>query len=400
MSLWEGGSARLLTALRGLRPTDALGPAGVAVRVILVAHPVALAVTLAACGEGLNEEDVEKRASEIAATITASTIAEDEGSRLEAVRARGVLVCASNDSLAGFGYLDDDGDAVGFDIDLCRAVAVAVLGDSDAIELRPTMSAERGPVMRSGEVDIMPRNTTWTSSRDATWGNFAQTMFYGGQGFMVYESLGVSSVLELQDAKVCVQKGTTTELNLQDFSKQNSLNLNVIAFEDNAGTAAAYLAGQCEAYTTDRSVLVTNLSGFENPDDHVILPETISEEPLGPVVPHGDEQWFDIVKTVMAILIYAEAYGISSDNVPTATTGNAAVDRMLGFEGSYGQDEMGLTKTAARDVIRAIGNYGEIYDRHLTPLGLTRENTRNALWDSAPCSDCPKGGQIYAAPLR
>ena len=325
---------------------------------------------------------------------------DDAQSRLETVRDRGNVVCASNNSLAGFGTIDAGGNTVGFDIDLCRAVAAAVLGDADAVEFRPTVAAERGPAMQTGEVDIMSRNTTWTSSRDAQWGNFAQTMFYDGQGFMVLKNLGVSGILELKDAKVCVQQGTTTELNLQDFDNQNSMNFQVVTFPDNIATREAYQSGQCDALTTDRSGLVATRASFASPDEHVILPGTISEEPLGPVVPHGDEQWYDIVKTVMAILIYGEAYGINSGNVPTAKTGDTAVDRLLGLEGSYGQDDLGLSKTAAQDVIRAVGNYGEIYARHLTPLGLVREGSRNALWSSAPCDDCPKGGQVYSAPLR
>ncbi len=319
---------------------------------------------------------------------------------MESVKERGTLICASNNSLAGFGSIDSAGNTVGFDIDLCRAVAAAVFGDPNAVEFRPTTAAERGPQMQSGEVDIMSRNTTWTSSRDATWGNFAPTMFYDGQGFMVPKSLGVSGPLELQAAAVCVQQGTTTELNLQDFSNQNQLNFDVVTFPDNVAANEAYQSGQCDVLTTDRSGLVSTRVGFDNPDDHVILPGTISEEPLGPVVPHGDEQWYDIVTTVMAILIYAEAFGITSDNIPTAVTGNTSVDRMLGLEGGYGQDSLGLSETVAQDVIRGVGNYGEIYARHLTPLGLTREGSRNALWSAAPCTDCPKGGQVYAAPLR
>ena len=326
--------------------------------------------------------------------------AEDTTSRLDTVKERGKLVCAANNALAGFGFTDASGNTVGFDIELCRAVAAAVLGDANAVEYRPTVAAERGPTMQSGEVDIMSRNTTWTSSRDATWGNFAQTMFYDGQGFMVRTSLGVSSALELKGASVCVQQGTTTELNLQDFTNQNNLDISVLTFPDNVSTNEAYLGGQCDAMTTDKSGLVSARVGFSNPDEHMILPETISEEPLGPVVPHGDEQWYDIVKSVMAMLIYAEAHGITSSNVPTAKTGNTTVDRMFGLEGSFGQADMGLKDTVAQDVIRAVGNYAEIYDRHLTPLGLSRENTRNALWASAPCMGCPKGGQIYAAPLR
>ena len=321
-------------------------------------------------------------------------------SRLTLVRNRGQLVCASNNSLTGFGYINDAGDTVGFDIDLCRAVAAAVLGDADAVEYRPTTAAERGPTMQGGEVDMMSRNTTWTSSRNISWGNFAPTMFYDGQGFMVPTALGVSGMMELDDATVCVQQGTTTELNLNDFITQNDLHIEVSTFPDNTSANEAYTAGTCDALTTDRSGLVSTRAGLDNPENHVILPGTISEEPLGPVVPHGDEEWYDIVTTVMGILIYAEAFGITANSVPTAATGETAVDRLFGLSGSYGQEDIGLGATVAQDVIRAVGNYGEIYDRHLTPLGLTREDSRNALWSAAPCTDCPKGGQIYTAPLR
>lgn len=314
------------------------------------------------------------------------------GNRLAQVKSRGHVVCANNTQLAGFGYIDADGNTKGFDVDLCRAVAAAVLGDADAVEYQPTTAAERGPTMQSGQVDMMSRNTTWTTSRDATWGNFAQTMFYDGQGFMVPASLGISSAMELHDAKVCVQQGTTTELNLQDFSNQNDLHLDIVTFPDAATTSEAYQTGQCDSLTTDRSGLVATRVGYDNPDDHVILPDTISEEPLGPVIPHGDDQWYDIVKTVMAMLIYAEAFGVTSDSVPTAPTGDTAVDRLFGLEGGYGQEDLGLSPTAAQDVIRQLGNYGEIYDRHLTPLGVTREGSRNDLWIN--------GGEVYAAPLR
>ena len=328
-------------------------------------------------------------------------MAEDSGaSRLETVKARGNLICASNNSLAGFGAIDASGNTAGFDIDLCRAVAAAVLGNADSVEFRPTVAAERGPTMQSGEVDLMSRNTTWTSSRDAQWGNFTPTMFYDGQGFMVPKSLNVSSMMELQGATICVQQGTTTELNVQDFDNQNNMDFEYVVVPDNVSANEAYLAGQCDSLTTDRSGLVSTREGFDNSGDHTILAGTISEEPLGPVVPHGDEQWYDIVSAVMAILIYAEAYEITSSNVPTAVTGDTAVDRLFGLEGGFGQETLGLSETVAQDVIRAVGNYGEIYDRHLTPLGLEREGSRNALWNAAPCGDCPKGGQVYAAPLR
>ena len=338
-----------------------------------------------------------------APTGSEATSGSNQGSsRLETVRNRGHVVCASRNDVPGYGSLDDSGNNVGFDIDLCRALAAAVLGDPNAIEIRLITAAERGPTIQSGEVDMLVRTVTWTTSRDAQWGNYAQTMFYDGQGFLISKDLGITSALELRDATVCVTQGTTTELNLQDFSNQNDLDIAPLTFEDTDAVVAAYESGQCDAFTNDRSQLAAFRSAFADRDAHVILPETISEEPLGPVVPHGDDQWFDIVKTTMAILIYAEAYGVTSATVPASATGATAVDRMLGFDGSFGQETLGLSQTVAQDVISAVGNYGEIYDRNLGPgnVNLPRENGRNALWADAPCTDCPKGGQIYAAPLR
>ena len=334
--------------------------------------------------------------------MTDSTMMPTEGSRLETVMERGKVICASRNDVPGYGYLDDDGNNVGFDIDLCRALAAAVLGDPNAIEIRLISAAERGPTVQSGEVDMLVRTVTWTTSRDAQWGNYAQTMFYDGQGFMVRKDLGISSALELKDASVCVTQGTTTELNLQDFSNQYNLNISALTFEDTDLVVAAYESQQCDAFTNDRSQLAAISTAFADRNAHVILPETISEEPLGPVVPHGDEQWYDIVKTVMGMLIYAEAYGVNSGNVPTTSTGDTVVDRLFGLSGSYGQETLGLSQTAAQDVIGNVGNYGEIYERNLGSEGinLPRENGRNALWSDARCTDCPKGGQIYAAPLR
>ena len=341
--------------------------------------------------------------AEPTAMMQESTSMSNQGdSRLDAVRARDEVICASRNDVPGYGFLDASGNNVGFDIDLCRALAAAVLGDPSKIQIRLISAAERGPTIQSGEVDMLVRTVTWTTSRDAQWGNYAQTMFYDGQGFMVNQSLGISSALELQGASVCVTQGTTTELNLADFSAQNGLNIEALTFEDTAAVVAAYESGQCDAFTNDRSQLAALGTSLANRADHVILPETISEEPLGPVVPHGDDQWFDIVKSVMAVLIYGEAYGVGSGNIPAAATGDTKVDRLLGFEGSWGQESLGLSDTAAQDVIRAVGNYGEIYDRNLGPSGinLPREGGRNALWADASCQDCPKGGQIYAAPLR
>ncbi len=326
----------------------------------------------------------------------------EETNRLQTVKDRGTVICASRNDVPGYGFIDASGNNVGFDIDLCRAVAAAVLGDPNAIEIRLITAAERGPTVQSGEVDLLVRTVTWTSSRDAQWGNYTQTMFYDGQGFLVSQDLGLDSAQELQDAKVCVTQGTTTELNLQDFSNQYGLNIEAVTFEDTDAVVAAYQSGQCDAFTNDRSQLAALASAFDDPSAHNILPETISEEPLGPVVPHGDEQWYDVVKTVMGILIYGEAYGVGQGNVPSAATGETAVDRLLGIEGSFGQESMGLSQTVAQDVLNAVGNYGQIYSRNLGPDGinLPREGGRNALWADAPCQDCPKGGQIYAAPLR
>ena len=324
-------------------------------------------------------------------------------SRLQTVQDRGQVVCATLDDTPGFGFLNEQGNHVGFDIDLCRAVAAATLGDADAIELRTIDAAERGPIMQAGEVDLLVWVTTWTSSRDAAWGDFVPTMFYDGQGFMVPDRLGISSAYDLGGAAVCTLSGTTSELNMEDFFRQNRLEYTPTIFENSALALDAYTNGACDVFTTDRSALAALRTSLPDPDEHMILPEVISEEPLTPLVPHGDSQWFDIVKMVMGILIHAEGLGVNSGNVAQMTTSDSVkVKRLLGVEGSWGQAEMGLDTTVAQTVITQVGNYGEIYDRHLGPdgIGLPREGGRNALWADAPCADCPKGGQIYAAPLR
>ena len=324
------------------------------------------------------------------------------GDRLQLVQDRGRVVCAGSNVLPGFGYLDDGNNNIGFDIDLCRAVATAVLGDPQAIEVLAIPPSQRGPALRSGEVDMLARTVAWTTYRDAEWGNFAQTMFYDGQGFMVRTGSGISSAMELNGATVCVREGEPDQRNLADFSTRTGLTIASLTFEDSDAVVAAYNAGQCDALTGTRIWLAYFRANLDDPGAHLILPETISEEPLAPVVPHGDDQWLDIVNTVMSILIYAEAYGVDSTNVPTEPTGDAKIDRIFGFAGSFGQESLGIGHAVAQDVIRYVGNYGEIYDRHLGPVGsnIPREGTRNALWSSAPCANCPKGGQIYAAPVR
>ncbi len=326
--------------------------------------------------------------------------------RLEQIRGRGHVVCGTTNDVAGYGSLNNDGENDGFEIDLCRAVAVAVFNDPRAVEFRIIGSAaERGPSLASGEIDILAWVNTWSTSRDATWGgNFVHTTLYDGQGFAVPTALGIASAYDLQGASVCVAQGTTTELNLEDFNRQYQLGMDVVTFETFEASIAAYVAGQCDAYTTDRTFLkgeIIAAGGAE--DEHIILPETISEEPISLAVPHGDDQWFDLVKSVIGILIYAEAYDIASGNVPSATTGNAAVDRIFGLEGSWGQEDLGVSQTVAQDVVRELGNYGEVYERHFGSggLGVPRPaGSRNALWADAPCQNCPKGGQIYAPPFR
>ena len=283
--------------------------------ILLAILAVSATLTLAACSEEMSNAEIKSAAERMGMVMAAEAMMSDQevmdkakelgmmmaegGDRLAQVKERGKVICASRNDVPGYGSIDNSGNNVGFDIDLCRALATAVLGNPNAIEIRLISAAERGPTIQSGEVDMLVRTVTWTTSRDSQWGNYAQTMFFDGQGFMVNKELGLTSALELRDASVCVTQGTTTELNLQDFSNQNNLNISPLTFEDTDAVVAAYEGGQCDAFTNDRSQLAAIGSAFQNRDAHVILPETISEEPLGPVVPHGDDQWFDVVKTVM-----------------------------------------------------------------------------------------------------
>ena len=359
-----------------------------------------LAGSLASCGGGTSEESSAGASANNGAS--APSVA-PSSSRLQEIKDRGHVICAGRNDIPGFGYQDSDGKLVGFDTDLCRALAVAVLGDPAAISVRLINAADHGPTIQSGEVDALIRTITTTTKRQVQWGNFAPVMFYDGQGFLVRKSLDLSSPLELEDARVCVAQGTTTEANLQDFSEQHNLGIKPATFEETDAAKAAYESEECDAYTTDTSALAAFRYGTLNPEDHEILPGTISEEPLAPVVPHGDENWYDIVILVMTILIYAEAYGIDSTNVPTEPTGNPKIDRLFGLTtNDFGQVDANLSLTVAQDVIRALGNYGEIYERNLgsAGIGLVREGSRNALWAQAPCTECPKGGQIFAPPPR
>jgi general L-amino acid transport system substrate-binding protein len=317
------------------------------------------------------------------------------GEILARVKARGTLVCAGRTDLLGFGYLDDDGRNIGMDIDLCRAIAAAVLGDPEAVEIVAITAAERGPAIQTGENDVLIRNVTWTSSRDSQWGNFTVVTFYDGQGYMVKADSGIESQADMDGASVCVTSGTTTEKNLADDFRERGLDFEAVIFEDTSSVYNAYFEGRCDVSTSDKSQLAAIRAGADDPDAHVILAPTISKEPLTPVVPHGDDQWLDIVKTVMWALINAEELGITQSNVDQMMSGDSiAVRRMLGQEGDWGYTTLGLDAEALANAIRAVGNYGEVYDRYMGPNGIAFSLPRelNELWSN--------GGLIYAPPLK
>ncbi len=366
---------------------------------------IVLALALGACttsGEQVEVTRIVEVTVEVPTegeTVTETVIEQVQapgyGEILASVQARGRLICAGRTDLLGFGYLGDDGRNLGIDIDLCRAVAAAVLGDPEAVEIVPISAAERGPTIQSGEVDLLTRNVTWTTSRDAQWGNFTTVMFYDGQGFMVPTALGVTELNQLDGATVCVTTGTTTELNLASAFRQLGMALEVVSFEDTASVYNAYEEGRCDATTSDKSQLLAVREGFADPSAHDILAITISKEPLTPVVPHGDDQWLDLVKTVMWGLINAEWLDVTQANVGDMTSSdNLNVLKMLGVEGEFGQAELGLSATFMQDVLAAVGNYGEVYDRYLGPNGLAFTLARgpNAHWTD--------GGLIYAPPMK
>jgi len=314
---------------------------------------------------------------------------------LEDVQARGTLNCGVSTGVNGFSAPDANGVWQGFDVAVCRAVAAAVLGDPMAVNFVPTTGQTRFTALASGEIDILARNTTWTFSRDVDLGfTFVGVNYYDGQGFMVPRELGVSSATELEGATVCIQTGTTTELNLADFFRVNNMSYEPVPIETNAEAQQQYLAGACDVYTTDASGLAATRASFEAPGDHVILPEIISKEPLGPLVRHGDDQWADIARWTLNALIAAEELGVTSANLEqmAAGTNNPEINRLLGSEGSLGE-MLGLDAEWARRAIAAGGNYGEIFAATIgesTPIGLARG--LNAQWT--------QGGLMYAPPFR
>ena len=319
-----------------------------------------------------------------------------QASTLDEVKARGNLNCGVTTGLTGFAEPNASGVWEGFDVAVCRAVAAAVFGDPMAVEFVPTTGQTRFTALASGEVDMLARNTTWTFSRDVDLKfEFVGVNYYDGQGFMVPASLGVSSALELDGATVCIQTGTTTELNLADFFASNNMSYEPVPIETNAEAQQQYLANACDVYTTDASGLAATRATFENPGDHVLLPEIISKEPLGPLVRHGDNEWGDIVRWSLNALIAAEELGITSANIAelaAAPGQNPEINRILGTEGDLGA-MLGLEANWAVNAISAGGNYGEIFERYLgesTPIGLARG--LNAQWTD--------GGLLYTPPFR
>jgi len=318
------------------------------------------------------------------------------GATLDAVKERGAVRCGVNSGLAGFSIADSQGRWTGLDVDICRAIAAAVVEDAEKVEWVPLSAQQRFTALQSGEVDVLSRNTTWTLTRDASLGlHFTVITFYDGQGFMVPANLGVDSAKDLSGAEVCVQSGTTTELNLADYFRANGMEFKPVVFESFEESKTAFFNGRCQVYTTDRSGLASlRASDAPNPKDYVILPEAISKEPLGPAVRRGDDEWFSIVKWVIYATIEAEEYGVTQANVDElkANSENPVVQRLLGASGEMGK-LLGLDNEWAYRVIKQVGNYGEIYDRNVgpdTPIGLDRG--MNDLWT--------RGGLMYAMPIR
>ena len=320
------------------------------------------------------------------------------GETLDEIKRRGFIRCGVNTGLAGFGIPDSQGKWSGLDVDYCRAFAVALFNDLDKVVFTPLNAQQRFLALQSGEIDVLSRNTTWTLSRDTKLGlNFTAITFYDGQGFMIRKEQGVTSALELDGATVCVQPGTTTELNLTDFFRANNMTFEPVVIDSLSEVLSAYDAKRCDVITTDASGLASNRLSFSDPEEHIILSEIISKEPLGPAVRHGDDQWLDIVKWVIYATIEAEELNLTSENVERLVAVSPEqlhpkVQRILGIIGNMGAS-LGLRNDWAYNVIEKVGNYGEIFERNVgikTPIGL--ERGLNALWVD--------GGLIYAPPIR
>ncbi|WP_408904318.1 amino acid ABC transporter substrate-binding protein [Pararoseomonas sp. SCSIO 73927] len=312
---------------------------------------------------------------------------------LDAIKARGTLVCGVNTGLAGFAQPNSQGVWQGFDVEYCRALAAAIFGDAGKVRYVPTTAQSRFTALQSGEIDLLARNTTWTLSRDTSLGlDFTGVNFFDGQGFMVKTSTGVKTARELNGATICVQPGTTTEQNLTDWARANRVQFTPVVIERLEELVGAYAAGRCDAYTTDVSGLAATRSSQPNPAEHTILPDVISKEPLGPLVRHGDQRFADLVRWVHFALVASEELGITQANVAQTAANDTRpeVQRMLGRNGGLGQ-MLGVSNDWVVNVLRATGNYGEVFARHLQPIGIQRGP--NALWTTP-------GGQQYAMPFR
>ena len=324
----------------------------------------------------------------VAMTISGSpSFAASHGSStLDDVKAKGFVQCGVSEGLPGFSNPNDVGKWAGLDVDICRAIAAAIFGDGNLVKFTPLSANERFTALQSGKVDILSRNTTWTLT-------FVTVTYYDGQGFMVPKEIGVSSALELSGASVCTNSNTTTELNVSDYFSANNMDLEIIAFDKADDVVAAYDAGRCQVYTSDASGLYAQRLKLTKPDDHIVLPEIISKEPLGPVVREGDDTWLNLTKWVIFALINAEELGVTSENIDELMgSDNPAIARILGTAGGFGE-MIGLENDFAVNAIRAVGNYGEIFERNVgpdTPIGIGRGI--NALWSD--------GGLMYAPPLR
>jgi general L-amino acid transport system substrate-binding protein len=327
-----------------------------------------------------------------AALAVAGALSADAGT-LDQVKTRGQFICCANPGLAGFGLPDDQGMYKGLDVDECKAIAAAIFNDPNKVKYLPINAKDRPTILASGEIDVLIRNTTWTLSRQTGGMFFTGINFYDGQGFMVRKKLGVNSALKLDGASICVQQGTTTELNLADYFRANNMKLEAVVFATDEEATKAYDSGRCDAYTTDASGLYSERLKMSNPDDHIVLPEIISKEPLGPSVRKDDIQWFQIVQWTHYALITAEELGVTQANVDEKLkSDNPAIRRLLGVEGSYGEG-LGLTNDWAYRIIKHVGNYGEIFERNVgmgSPIKIARG--LNALWN--------KGGLQYAPPIR
>jgi general L-amino acid transport system substrate-binding protein len=320
---------------------------------------------------------------------------------LDDVRQKGFLQCGVSQGLIGFSSPDEQNKWTGMDVDFCRAVAAAVLGDPEKVKYTPLTAKERFTALQSGEIDILSRNTTWTMSRDTSLGlKFAGVMYYDGQGFMVHKAMNIKSAMELDGATVCTQTGTTTELNLADFFKANNMKYQVVAMENDDEVRGAYEAGRCDIFTTDQSGLYAERLALANPDDHVVLPEIISKEPLGPLVRQGDDAWFNVVKWTYFALLTAEEFGITQANVEemAKTATNPELKRILGIKNEDGSAAgfgtgIGLDEDWVVHIVKGVGNYAEIFERNVgasTPLKIARG--KNALWKD--------GGLQYSPPIR